>query len=119
MFTEFGRRKTNDIKNTNLIGFTNLETHTYEFWYLLKINEYWYGVNNSGKKFTHEKFNSKEELIEYLKSNNIRDFTQYYLDKKYYNVNGKILFKHTIGYVKNEYEKQFKIKVKYIDDEVI
>lgn len=50
MFTEFGRRKTNDIKTTNLIGFTNLETHTYEFWYLLKINEYWYGVNNSGKK---------------------------------------------------------------------
>ena len=119
MFSEFGRIKINDNKYANLIGFNDNVTHIYQLWYLVKINDFWYAVNNSGKKFIEKSFENKNELIEFIKAkDNIEDFQLYYLNTKFYTINGKDLFDSTLNFVKEMFEKQHKEKVVYMSDEI-
>lgn len=114
MFSDYGRMKVESIEKTNLIGFRDKKIHIYEMWYLVSINGKWLGVNNSGKKFTQESFDTKEELITYFENKkDIEGFQKYFLNCDYYGSNS---FKKTLEFVAWEYEKQYGVKVGLITD---
>lgn len=120
MFTDFGRKKVESLEETNFISFLNSKTHINEFWYLVRINNEWYGVNNSGKIFTKRSFKTKKELFKWFKSKrNINNIQMYCLNKEYFIVNGKSLFDNTLKFIKEEFEKQYKIAVTDISDCII
>ena len=119
MFSDFGRIKVNSNEFTNLVAFNDKVTHIYQFWYLVKINNRWYAVNNSGKKFIEKNFKTKDELIKFIKSKkNIEDFQMYYLNTRFYVINGKNLFDSTLKFVREMFEEQYKAKVTYMSDEI-
>ena len=120
MFTDFGRKKVESLEETNFISFLNSKTHINEFWYLVRINNEWYGVNNSGKIFTKRSLKTKKELFKWFKSKrNINNIQMYCLNKEYFIVNGKSLFDNTLKFIKEEFEKQYKIAVTDISDCII
>lgn len=114
MFSDYGRMKVESVEKTNLVGFRNKEGYIYEMWYLLSINGKWLGVNNSGKKFTQESFDTKEELIAYFENRkDIEGFQKYFLNCNYYGIKS---FKKTLEFVTWEYGKQFKEEAATVTD---
>lgn len=120
MLSELGRIRVEEIENTNLIAFTDTVTHLYNIWLLVKINHMWYGVNNSGNKFTEESFETKEELVEYFrKKENTKDLKKFCVNRSNNMFLGADAFASTLNYIAESFEKNFNENIEEMITDII